>query len=70
MPRGQNQKLKLFYLAKIMTQETDAEHFLTKQQIFDELSKSNASLDADELHAIPAVIFYVFAECKIFKKPT
>ena len=23
MPRGQNQKLKLYYLAKIMTEETD-----------------------------------------------
>jgi predicted DNA-binding transcriptional regulator YafY len=50
MPRGQNQKLKLFYLAKIMTQETDAEHFLTKQQIFDELAEYGVTVERKTLY--------------------
>ena len=29
MPRGQNQKLKLYYLAKIMLEKTDDDHYLT-----------------------------------------
>jgi len=45
MPRGQNQKLKLYYLAKIMTEETDAEHFLTTQQIFDRLAEYDVTVE-------------------------
>ena len=45
MPRGQNQKLKLYYLAKIMTEETDAKHFLTTQQIFDRLAEYDVTVE-------------------------
>lgn len=34
-----------------------------------ELKDCNSLLDLDELNAIDYVIFYVFAECKIFDKP-
>ena len=28
MPKGTNQKLKLYYLSRIMTEKTDDEHFI------------------------------------------
>lgn len=37
--RGENQKLKLLYLAKIMQEQTDDTHALTMPQIIDELAK-------------------------------
>ena len=33
MPKGTNQKLKLYYLAKIMTERTDDEHMITMPEI-------------------------------------
>ena len=33
MPKGSNQKLKLYYLGRIMQEKTDDEHALTMQQI-------------------------------------
>lgn len=33
MPKGANQKLKLYYLAKLMVKETDDDHYLTMPQI-------------------------------------
>lgn len=38
MARGKNQKLKLFYLAKIMQEETDDKHGLTMPQIIEKLA--------------------------------
>jgi len=37
--RGNNQKLKLLYLSRIMKEQTDDEHFLTMPQIIAELAK-------------------------------
>ncbi len=39
MPTGENQKLKLFYLNKIMLEQTDDEHGLTIHEIISELAK-------------------------------
>lgn len=39
MPKGTNQKFKLYYLAKIMTEKTDLEHYLTMPEIIEELAK-------------------------------
>ena len=37
MPRGMNQKFKLYYLAKIMLEKTDEEHYITMPEILREL---------------------------------
>ena len=39
MPRTSNQKLKLLYLSKILLEQTDDEHGLTREDIIQELSK-------------------------------
>ena len=39
MAKGQNQKLKLLYLSKIMRQETDDEHGLTMPEIIEKLAQ-------------------------------
>ena len=39
MPSGENLKLKLYYLYKIMLEQTDDEHGLTIHEILDELAK-------------------------------
>nr|MCR4926601.1 WYL domain-containing protein [Lachnospiraceae bacterium] len=33
MPKGANQKLKLYYLSKIMLEKTDDEHMITMPEI-------------------------------------
>jgi len=33
MPKGTNQKLKLYYLSRIMTEKTDDEHHITMSEI-------------------------------------
>ncbi len=43
MPKGSYQKLKLYYLSRIMTQKTDDERFLTMPEIQAELAKFNIS---------------------------
>ena len=37
MPRGQNQKLKLYYLANIMLEKTDDDLYLTMPEILEAL---------------------------------
>ena len=37
MAKGANQKFKLYYLAKIMTEKTDEEHYITMPEIIDSL---------------------------------
>lgn len=39
MPKGKNQKLKLYYLKKILLELTDDEHSLSMQEILEELEK-------------------------------
>ncbi len=50
MPKGTNQKLKLYYLAKIMVEKTDDEHFLTMSEIKEELEKYDVTADRKSLY--------------------
>ena len=50
MPKGSHQKLKLYYLSRIMTQMTDDEHFLTMPEIQAELAKYDVSADRKSLY--------------------
>ncbi len=50
MAKGENQKLKLFYLAKILQEKTDEEHSLTRQEIQDELQKNGVSAERKSLY--------------------
>ena len=38
-----NQKLKILYLAKILLENTDADHDITLQEIIDKLSANNVT---------------------------
>ena len=51
MAKGNNQKLKLSYLTKIMLEKTDDEHGLTLQQIIDELARYDVSAERKSLYA-------------------
>ena len=45
MPKGANQKLKLYYLSQIMVSKTDDEHALSPSQIREELEKYGVTAD-------------------------
>ena len=51
MAKGNNQKLKLSYLSKIMLEKTDEEHGLTIQQIIEELGRYDVSAERKSLYA-------------------
>lgn len=50
MPKGANQKLKLYYLARIMVKMTDDEHFLTMPQIKERLEECGITADRKSLY--------------------
>ena len=50
MPKGANQKLKLYYLARIMVELTDDEHRLTMPQIREHLEVYGVSADRKSLY--------------------
>ena len=50
MPKGANQKLKLYYLAKIMIAKTDDDHYLTMPQIKDMLEEYGITADRKSLY--------------------
>lgn len=45
-----NQKLKILYLAKILLENTDAEHDITLQEIIDKLSANNVTAERKRLY--------------------
>lgn len=51
MARGNNQKLKLYYLAKILLEQTDEEHGLTMPQIIEELEKYDVSAERKSVYS-------------------
>lgn len=51
MAKGENQKLKLLYLMKILLEETDDEHGLTMEQIILQLDGYNISAERKSLYA-------------------
>ena len=50
MPKGSNQKLKLYYLSRIMTEKMDDEHMITMQEIQDALAAYGVSADRKSLY--------------------
>ncbi len=50
MPRSSNQKLKLLYLAKIFTENTDAAHPMTLKELSDELARYEISAERKSLY--------------------
>ena len=50
MPKGANQKLKLYYLARIMTEKTDDEHMITMPQIQTALEAYGVTADRKSLY--------------------
>ncbi len=50
MPKGKNQKLKLYYLAKIMLEKTDDDHRLTMPEIQKALEAYNVTADRKSLY--------------------
>ncbi len=59
MPRGNNQKIKLYRLAQIMSEKTDGDHYLTMPQIMTELAKYDVTADRK-------TIYVDLADLKIF----
>ncbi len=51
MAAGQNQKLKMLYLQKILSEETDPDHGLSAQEIIDRLSMYDVNADRKTLYA-------------------
>ncbi len=50
MPKGTNQKFKLYYLAKIMTEKTDDEHMITMAEIKSALEEFGVTADRKSLY--------------------
>lgn len=50
VPKGNNQKLKLYYLAKIMVNNTDDEHAMTLQDIKNALEQYEITADRKSLY--------------------
>ena len=50
MPKGSNQKFKLYRLARIMLELTDDEHYITMQEIQEELARYEVSADRKSLY--------------------
>ena len=50
MPKGTNQKLKLYYLSRIMLEKTDDEHMLTLPEITRELEKYDVTANRKTLY--------------------
>ena len=51
MARGDNQKLKMLHLLKIMAEETDDQHMLTMTEIVDKLKKAGVHADRKTLYS-------------------
>lgn len=60
MARGNNQKLKLYYLAKIMLEETDEEHGLTMPQIIERLESNDISAERKSIYSDFALLEETF----------
>lgn len=50
MPKGTNQKLKLYYLSRIMTEKTDDEHMITMPEIRQALEAYGVTADRKSLY--------------------
>ena len=50
MPAGENQKLKMLVLMKILTEKTDRDHGLSAQEILARLEQAGISADRKTLY--------------------
>ena len=50
MPKGSNQKFKLYRLAQIMQEKTDDEHYITMPEIMKELAKYDITADRKSIY--------------------
>lgn len=50
MPKGTNQKFKLYYLAKIMVEKTDEDHYITMPEIIKALAKYDVSAERKSIY--------------------
>ena len=48
MAAGDNQKLKMLYLAKIFSEETDKSHALTAQELIAKLSEYGVNAETED----------------------
>lgn len=51
MPKGTNQKYKLYRLAQIMLERTDDEHYITMSEIKEALGEYDITADRKSLYA-------------------
>ena len=51
MPRGTNQKFKLYRLAKIMLERTDDDHYITMPEIIDALGEYDITADRKSIYS-------------------
>ena len=50
MPKGNNQKFKLYRLAQIMQEQTDEDHYITMPEIMEELAKYDVTADRKSIY--------------------
>ena len=50
MPKGTNQKFKLYYLAKILTEKTDDDHYITMPEILKELERYEVTANRKSIY--------------------
>ncbi len=66
MPKGTNQKFKLYYLSRIMLEKTDDDHMITMGQIIEELERYGVSADRksiyDDLEALRVLGLEIIGE--------
>ena len=50
MPKGTNQKFKLYRLAQIMLEKTDEEHYITMPEIMENLAEYDITADRKSIY--------------------
>lgn len=50
MPKSSNQKLKLLYIVKILSEQTDEEHYIGTQQLIEELAKYDIKAERKSIY--------------------
>ncbi|MBQ6733627.1 MAG: WYL domain-containing protein [Lachnospiraceae bacterium] len=64
MPKGSNQKLKLYHLSRIMLELTDEDHYITMAQILEELARYDVTADRKSIYDDLAALEHLGLEVK------
>ena len=73
MPKGTNQKLKLYRLAQIMLEQTDDEHYITMAEIMEALRRYDITADRKSpvsythLHCLQLFFIFLIPLCKVLR---